>query len=186
MIFLVIGACCLLVGVAVALTRARFESIQSGKLSSSTFLLLFLAHAGFGLSALLAAWWEAWPLPLPTFHARAIGFLIALVGATIYVAARLVFRSFRRTWGLASDRLVIRGVYRFSRNPQSVGWAVFLVGVGIAGRSTVALILAALYWAGCLIWLPVEEKTLEQRFGARYRAYRRAVPRYIGPLGRLH
>ena len=105
---------------------------------------------------------------------------MAIAGASLYIAARIEFRSFRRTWGLDSDRLVTTGIYRFSRNPQTLGAVLFLAGASLAGRSAVAVLLVTLLWGASLIWLPIEEKVLEHQFGDKYRGYRDAVPRYVG------
>ncbi len=96
------------------------------------------------------------------------------------MAARIEFRSFRRTWGLENDRLVTTGIYRFSRNPQTVGAVLFLAGASLAGRSMVAALLVTLLWVASLIWLPVEEKALERLFGDQCRRYRNTVPRTVG------
>ncbi len=103
-----------------------------------------------------------------------------MFGAVLYIAARMEFGSFRRTWGLDNDRLVTTGIYRFSRNPQTLGAVLFLAGVSLAGRSMVAALLVALLWVASLIWIPVEEKALEHLFGDSYRRYRDTVPRTVG------
>jgi len=74
-------------------------------------------------------------------------------------------------------RLVVRGPYRYVRNPMISG--VLLVLFGEAG---VLLSRAQLEWALVflvlnLIYIPlVEEPMLIDRFGADYREYRRHVP----------
>lgn len=137
---------------------------------------------GHAAATLLAAWNSTWTIPIDPRVALATGGLIAVVGASLYLAARIEFRSFRRTWGLENDRLVTTGIYRFSRNPQTLGALLFLVGAGLAGRSLVAALLVTLLWVASLIWLPVEEKVLEHLFGDPYRRYRDTVPRTVGRL----
>ncbi len=107
---------------------------------------------------------------------------MAIAGASLYMAARIEFRSFRRTWGLDNDRLVTTGIYRFSRNPQTLGAVLFLAGASLAGRSMVAALLVTLLWVASLIWLPVEEKVLEHLFGDEYRRYRDAEERRAARL----
>ena len=72
------------------------------------------------------------------------------------------------------------GIYNWSRNPQSMGWALVLAGAGLVGRSGSTLVLAVLYWVSCLVWVPLEERVLQRRFGQTYDEYRRRVPRYVG------
>jgi protein-S-isoprenylcysteine O-methyltransferase Ste14 len=82
-------------------------------------------------------------------------------------------------------RLVVRGLYRYVRNPMYVGMAVFLVGEAIAlpeVRRPMLLLLAALAVIVNLFILFYEEPTLRRLFGADYEAYCRAVRRWIPRL----
>lgn len=80
-------------------------------------------------------------------------------------------------------KLVLRGPYRYVRNPMMIGVMLILLAEallfqswGIAGWFAVFLLLN-------LIYLPrVEEKGLEHRFGEAYREYKANVPRWIPRL----
>ena len=144
------------------------------------FVVLFVALVGYAGIMLLAAWSSMWLLPIDRRVALLAGGAAAAVGAAVYVAARVQFRSFRLTWGLDSTRLVTTGIYRFSRNPQTVGAALFWTGIALLGRSGVALLLAGLLWLAFLVWLPVEEQLLERTFGQDYRRYQGSTPRFLG------
>jgi protein-S-isoprenylcysteine O-methyltransferase Ste14 len=76
--------------------------------------------------------------------------------------------------------LVSRGPYRFSRNPQYVGFILALIGWGLITNSVLALIVSL---AGIVPFLLVplaEEPWLRERLGAAYADYQRTVPRFIG------
>jgi protein-S-isoprenylcysteine O-methyltransferase Ste14 len=88
--------------------------------------------------------------------------------------------STRQAWGLSRGGLKTGGIYRFSRNPQVVGWLLLLLGFALAGRSAAALCVAALYWIGTLLWLPREERVLESWYGDEYLMYRRRTAKYLG------
>ena len=103
-----------------------------------------------------------------------------IVGAVLYLAGIGAFGSFKRMSGLDSSRLVTTGIYAWSRNPQNVGWALFLLGFGVAARSGVALLLAGLFWLAFRSYLPLEEEMLRQRFGSEYEKYCKRVRRYFG------
>ena len=80
----------------------------------------------------------------------------------------------------APKRLVVRGLYRYIRNPMYVG--VLLVTFGQAAFFESRAIL--FYGLGVflmfhLVVLVVEEPILASRFGESYEAYRRAVGRWI-------
>ncbi len=77
--------------------------------------------------------------------------------------------------------LLVRGPYRFTRNPTYeaaiaiwFGWTVFY------GSAAVLVGLAAIWTAVEFAVVPFEERRLEQRWGGAYREYRRQVPRWIG------
>ncbi len=160
--------------------RASNEFEEHGRLSAQTFVVLFAVLVAYAGIMLLAAWNSMWLLPIDRRVALLTGGAAAAVGAAGYVAARVQFRSFRLTWGLDSSRLVTTGIYRFSRNPQTVGAVLFWTGTALLGRSGVALLLAGLLWLAFLAWLPVEEQILERTFGQDYRRYQRRTPRFLG------
>lgn len=77
-------------------------------------------------------------------------------------------------------QLVVRGLYRYVRNPMYLSVTTIVLGELILTRSIALLI----YWA---IWFAVvnafvigyEEPTLRRQFGASYESYRETVPRWI-------
>jgi protein-S-isoprenylcysteine O-methyltransferase Ste14 len=80
----------------------------------------------------------------------------------------------------APRRFVAQGPYRFVRNPMYIGgWAV-LAGYGLVQRSP-AILWLSLVMIGCahLFVVLYEEPNLERRFGEDYRAYKRAVRRWL-------
>lgn len=79
-----------------------------------------------------------------------------------------------------STALVTEGLYRFSRNPIYVGFAVTYAGLAIAMDSVLALALLV----PCLavvdrLVIAREERYLADRFGAAYAAYRARVRRWL-------
>ena len=178
--WLLLGSVVLVLPGAWVRRRANNEFEEHGRLSTQTFVVLFVALVGHAGIMLLAAWNSMWLLPIDRRVALLTGGVAAAVGAAGYIAARVQFRSFRLTWGLDSSRLVTTGIYRFSRNPQTVGAVLFWTGTALLGRSGVALLLAGLLWLAFLVWLPVEEQILERTFGQDYRRYQGRTPRFLG------
>jgi len=77
-------------------------------------------------------------------------------------------------------RLVVRGPYRFVRNPMITGVLCVLLGEAALFGSTGILALAAAFLAVNAVWFPlVEEPALRRRFGAEYDTYSRNVPRWL-------
>ena len=77
-------------------------------------------------------------------------------------------------------KLVVRGVYRYLRNPMISGVILFLLGEALLFRSWSIAGWAVLFALGNMIYMPlVEEPGLEKRFGADYRVYKENVPRWL-------
>lgn len=76
--------------------------------------------------------------------------------------------------------LVVRGAYRYVRNPMIAGVLLVLLGEALAFRALGVLIWFAAFAALNAAFIPlVEERMLERRFGDEYRQYRRSVPRWF-------
>ncbi len=79
-----------------------------------------------------------------------------------------------------TTRLVVRGPYRYVRNPMISGVLFVLLGEAALFGS-----LALLLWFGLVlmvnaVYMPlVEEPGLKRRFGEEYERYRAHVPRWI-------
>jgi protein-S-isoprenylcysteine O-methyltransferase Ste14 len=77
--------------------------------------------------------------------------------------------------------LVVRGPYRYARNPMLTGFLVALAGAGLTTRSPV-LLFGVLPAAIAIAWLGVryvEEPGLVLRFGSQYLEYRENVPMFV-------
>jgi len=79
------------------------------------------------------------------------------------------------------SRLVVSGLYRYSRNPIYVAQVAVLLSYGLWFGHAALFIYALL--VGLLIQLGVvalEEPQLRRRFGSSYAEYMQAVPRWVG------
>jgi len=77
-------------------------------------------------------------------------------------------------------KLVVRGPYRFVRNPMIVGVLAVVLGEAALFGSPALAIWAVVFFAVNAVWFPlVEEPGLVQRFGQDYETYRRHVPRWL-------
>lgn len=79
-----------------------------------------------------------------------------------------------------TQKLVIDGFYRFSRNPMYLGMLLMLIGWALwLGHAF------AFAWPALFVWLinemqiKPEERALEEKFGEAYIAYKRRVRRWI-------
>lgn len=80
-------------------------------------------------------------------------------------------------------RLVVRGPYRYMRNPMIAGGELILLAETLLFRSFPLAGLSTFFFLVNALYFPlVEEKGLEARFGRAYREYKAHVPRWIPRL----
>ena len=170
---------------AYSLWKVRRDYKVQGNLSAQAAVEVWASYTLHTMLTGFTAWHSFWPLPISKTVSVAIGVAFFFFGLGLYVAGIIAFRSFKRASGLEANKLVTSGIYRWSRNPQMVGWGLVLLGVALIGRSILALILVALFWLMFRVTLVVEEGYLERVFGEEYRKYCSRTPRYLGwPKGR--
>ena len=149
--------------------------------SIPTVALIWAFYAiHFGL-VMLAAVRSIWHFSLPAPLAFGGGVMLTAVGAGLSLSAAYAFWSFKRLNFLDNTRLVTEGIYRWSRNPQLVGWTLVLVGLGLVCGSAMVLFLALVFLVSTRLSLPPEEALLERLYGEAYERYRRRTHRYFGP-----
>jgi protein-S-isoprenylcysteine O-methyltransferase Ste14 len=137
-----------------------------------------------GVVAGLVPWWltgwqvrslPAWWLPL-----RLAGVVLLVAGTVVLVQAfaRFVVEGFGTPAPVAPTReLVVGGLYRYVRNPMYLAVLAAIVGQALALGQLVLLPYAAVVAAAFVAFVHwYEEPTLALQFGARYEAYRGAVP----------
>jgi protein-S-isoprenylcysteine O-methyltransferase Ste14 len=80
-------------------------------------------------------------------------------------------------------QLVVRGLYRYVRNPMYLSVTVILLGEALlAGSRALLLYWAAWFFAVNLFVIGYEEPALRRRFGASYEKYARQVRRWLPRL----
>lgn len=79
--------------------------------------------------------------------------------------------------------LIVKGLYRYVRNPIYISWFLILLGEALFFRS-LDLLLYLLIWVFFFHFKVVfsEEPSLRNQFGESYERYCRAVPRWIPRL----
>jgi protein-S-isoprenylcysteine O-methyltransferase Ste14 len=129
---------------------------------------------------------DGFSVPSPFAFTTDLGLLVVTLGLGLMsTTIRLFGRVGKGTlapWD-PTERLVVRGPYRWVRNPMISGVLFVLLGEALLFRSAGILAWWALFFLANAIYLPLsEEPGLERRFGEEYRRYRREVPRWIPRL----
>ncbi len=161
---------------------------ERGRVSLPMAVWTGAAMHGNALLLFAIAWFDRGSFGDQSKFTVAAGVFFAFAGAMLIYLGRSAYADFSRVYGLKEDELIDRGVYRWSRNPQYVGYALFLGGVSLAALSVWAFVLTLSFalFIHCYI-VSVEEPHLRVSFGKAYGAYVKRTARYIGlPSGRRH
>ena len=106
---------------------------------------------------------------------------LALIARTVALFVR-VGRGTLAPWDPTS-KLVVRGPYRYVRNPMITGVLAVLLGEAALFGSLALLAWSAVVFAvNAVYFVHVEEPGLRRRFGAEYEVYAASVPRWIPGL----
>ncbi|MCU4752941.1 hypothetical protein OB919_13300 [Halobacteria archaeon AArc-curdl1] len=109
-----------------------------------------------------------------------VGLFLIATGLVVAVAA-IAQLGLATSTGIPGE-LYTNGLYRYSRNPQTVGLVTAIAGAFIATGSMYVLILGGLDALVLLLAAIAEESWLEDQYGNSYEVYRDQTPRFIGLL----
>ena len=166
-----------------------------GQAPMQTKAAAIAGSAGFlviapGVVAGLVPWWLTgwqqgadWPVPVQI----AGGLLIAAGAATLLGSFAQFAMEGRGTPAppAPTEHLVVRGLYRYVRNPMYLAVLAVVVGQALLLGRPVLLGYAAIVAAAFVAFVyGYEQPTLARRYGAEYAAYRRAVPAWWPRLAR--
>jgi protein-S-isoprenylcysteine O-methyltransferase Ste14 len=163
------------------------ERVLNILLTISIFLAgLFLAFAiPFGIHV---SDFRLFPIEIGIFRfvgliPIAFGVLFAIGGAWGFISVRTGSPMILDT----PDELIIKGSYRFVRNPLYVGFCLILLGEAFLYESSGVLVyLVAFFFMFNVLVLFAEEPILIKKFGKRYEEYCKSVSRWIPRLTHFH
>ena len=149
-----------------------------GVIAPPPLIFLGFLAVGWGIGQLIGE--PGLGLPDMVRRGLAIGGLVLGLGIEGWAVG--LFRRARtavQPWK-PSTALVVDGVYRLSRNPIYLGFAIIYLGLATGFDSPLAIIL----FIPCLLVvdrfvIQREERYLAARFGAAYADYRRRVRRWL-------
>jgi protein-S-isoprenylcysteine O-methyltransferase Ste14 len=114
----------------------------------------------------------------------AISCSLAALGALVVVLGMLAFRRAKTTINPvnigAASSIVTGGVYRYTRNPMYVGFALMLVGWAVHVAVPLVLVGPVVFILFITRFQIIpEERVLTSKFGEEYRKYRERVRRWL-------
>ena len=155
--------------------------------STNSWLDLKVPPVAITLLSALAMWLVASAAPALDFDIalrKELAALVLLTGAGISMGGVLAFRRAQTTVSPLSpqktSRLVVSGIYRYSRNPMYLGFAMLLLGWALWLSNFLALaVLPAFVAAINRLQIAPEEAALARLFGADFLAYKARTRRWL-------
>jgi protein-S-isoprenylcysteine O-methyltransferase Ste14 len=146
-----------------------------------TYAALFIALIFIYLPGRLLTW-SGVVRPEANGASQIVGVIVGGVGTVIAFWCIFAFVFVGKGTPAPIDpprQLVIRGPYRFVRNPMYIGAALVLAGLSIFYESISVALYAGLFLLAAHIFVVVyEEPTLRQTFGQEYEVYCARVKRW--------
>jgi len=182
-IYVVLG---ISIGLSVILGIYVFSEIKKtydkkGTYTNKLLSLWYTMWALHHVPLMLASFYGVWLLPADKTFALAGGLILFVTGVIILPMGMIEFRSLRRSTGQDISKLITTGIYRWSRNPQFVGWFLMLLGVSLAGRSGFAFALTGVFAIVIYLYtILLAEPYLESLYGEEYRSFKLKTARWIG------
>jgi len=139
-----------------------------------TYAALFIGLLFIYLPGRLLTW-SGVVRPEPNGAPQIAGMIVSSIGTVIALWCIFTFVFVGKGTPAPFDpprRLVIRGPYRFVRNPMYIGAVLVLAGLAIFYQSISVAIYAGLFLLAAHIFVVAyEEPTLRRTFGQEYNAY---------------
>ena len=146
-------------------------------LSSALGFIVFAVHAN-SLYLIIPTKWPYLP-HIPENQVLRIIFTIML-GIGIIILFTSWFKLGTKTsLGVDKNKLQTDGLYKYSRNPQLVGYGIILASFAIISLSYLSIIWFLLYVITTYFIVKTEEEFLIQKYKEEYIDYCRQVPRII-------
>ena len=146
-----------------------------------TYASLFIAVVLVYFPARVLAW-AGISRPAAMEWPQLLGLVVGTAGAALAIWCVLVFAWIGRGTPAPFDpprKLVVRGPYRYVRNPMYIGATTALIGAAAFYQSVALAVFGALFFFTTHLFAVIyEEPTLRRSFGSEYEAYCRSVRRW--------
>ena len=121
-----------------------------------------------------------------TIFLKILGVIFLLSGLSLFFWTVYLFKVFGNgtlaPW-TPTQKLIVRGPYKYCRNPMISGVLFILLGETLVLNSPNILVVAiCFYLINTIYFILKEEPDLRKRFGKPYELYKKNVPRWIPNL----
>src|SRR4030095_6182736 len=111
---------------------------------------------------------------------KVVGSILILAGLALFIRTVYLFGTIGKgtlaPWS-PTQRLVVKGPYKYCRNPMITGVLSILLGETLTLNSTNILIWAGIFFiVNTIYFILMEEPDLHERFGDDYLKYKKKVP----------
>jgi protein-S-isoprenylcysteine O-methyltransferase Ste14 len=158
----------------------RNDYLKRGRLSPASALLelvFFALHANTIYLFIPIKWPNIPPLAKDAILYYPSVFII-IVGLVIVLIA-IIPLGYYRTMGLKSKNLKTNGLYKFTRNPQLIGYYLLLIGFAVSYPSFYSIGWIIIFGIIAHLMVITEEEYLLKIYGDRYQNYCNRVPQYL-------
>ena len=159
----------------VIIKRDYKKRLRLSPLSYLLEILVFAIHANMVYLILPAKWPDLPQIP-GNLVIKLIAIILFVTGMTVLLAAWFKLGT-GPSLGLDKNRLRTNGLYKYSRNPQLVGYSLVLASFTVLYFSYLVLSWLLLFMIVSYFMIKSEEEFLEQNYKDDYREYCKQVPR---------
>ncbi len=154
----------------------RSDAIRQWVVAIFFLGLLFMAILAVGIGWICADWGR---IRLGWLN-LAFGPALTMTGFTLVgwsVRVQYVLGKGTPAPKVATQRLVTKGPYSYSRNPMTLGALLMYLGIGVWMGSGVVVLLTVIVFSALLTFIYIHEtRELAERFGEEYLAYKKRTP----------
>lgn len=138
---------------------------------------------GYALILLAVAFHFGLPIfQVISFPYTLLGIIVGGIGLWAALSTKKTFKKNRVALppGSKSDKILLDGLFRYSRNPMYLGMVMFILGISTLLGSLTALFAPVIYFLIFNVkFIPMEERMMEEQFGKEFLDYKNKVRRWI-------
>lgn len=122
-------------------------------------------------------------IPIKNIIRLVLGILLLTFGLLLFIQSIILFIKIGKgtlaPWN-PTQKLVVMGLYRYTRNPMILGVLLILSAEAFLLNSLPILVWMILFFIiNTIYFIKKEEPDLEKKFGEDYREYKKNVPRWF-------